>query len=148
MISNDRHPLYDDAAALFRANNRVSTSFLQRTVGIGYNEAARIVEQLERDGVISKPNTVGKRELIEAPHPRPGHPVSGYTLQSDAAVEQVNLHKQMEERLLRVLDELKEFKDVDQRWLAIGRSSIEQGFMAVNRAVFRPQRLDLPEEDV
>ncbi len=75
-----------------------------------------------------------------------GLPVSGYTSQSNAAVEQVNSHKVLEERVLRVLDELKARPDVDQRWLAIGRTSIEQGFMAVNRAVFKPGRIDLPED--
>ncbi len=73
-------------------------------------------------------------------------PVLGYTTQHPAAVEQVNLHKQIEERVLRILDELKEFPGIDQRWLAIGRTSIEQGFMAVNRAVFKPGRVDLDDE--
>ena len=73
-------------------------------------------------------------------------PVLGYIRQHPAAVEQVNLHKQIEERVLRILDELKEFPGIDQRWLAIGRSSIEQGFMAVNRAVFKPGRVELNDE--
>lgn len=38
-------------------------------------------------------------------------------------------------------------KEFDQRWLAIGRTHLEQGFMAINRAVFRPQRIELPEEE-
>lgn len=75
-----------------------------------------------------------------------GLPVSGYTSQSNVAVEQGNSHKVLEERVLRFLDELKARPDVDQRWLAIGRTSIEQGFMAVNRAVFKPGRIDLPED--
>ena len=73
-------------------------------------------------------------------------PVLGYTGQQAAAVEQVNLHKQMEERVLRILDELKDFPGIDQRWLAVGRTSIEQGFMAVNRAVFQPGRVKLEGE--
>ena len=76
-----------------------------------------------------------------------GLPVSGYTLQPEGAVEQVNLHKQLEERELRVLDELKGFEGIDQRWLATGRTDIEKGFMAVNRAVFRPQRVELPDDE-
>lgn len=75
-----------------------------------------------------------------------GLPVAGYTSQHPAAVEQVNLHKVLEERVLRCLDELKELPGIDQRWLAIGRTSIEQGFMAVNRAVFKPSRIDLDDE--
>lgn len=61
---SERHPFYDTAIATFRKANRVSTSFLQRSLGIGYNEAARIVEQLEADGLITKPNHVGRRDLI------------------------------------------------------------------------------------
>lgn len=41
-----------------------STSYIQRTLRIGYNEAARLVEQMEKDGVLSKPNHVGKREVL------------------------------------------------------------------------------------
>lgn len=77
----------------------------------------------------------------------PGLPVSGYTTQSDSAVEQVNLHKQLEERVLRVLDELATLDTVDKRWLAIGRTDIEKGFMSVNRAVFRPRRVRLDDKD-
>lgn len=70
-----------------------------------------------------------------------GLPVEGYRPQSGEAVAQVNLNKQMEEHVLRLLDELAANPEVDGRWLAIGRTSIEQGFMAVNRAVFKPSRL-------
>lgn len=68
-------------------------------------------------------------------------PVSGYTTQSDDKVLTVNENKQLEEAVLRRLDALKENPDVDQRWLAIGRTGIEQAFMAINRSVFKPQRL-------
>jgi hypothetical protein len=70
-------------------------------------------------------------------------PVHGYTQQTSTAVELVNQNKIMEEEILRRLDELK-FLDVDARWLAIGRTHIEEAFMAINRAVFRPQRAKLP----
>ncbi len=58
-----RHALYNEAIALFRSSGRVSTSFLQRSLGLGYNEAARIVEQLEADGLITAPDNVGRRDL-------------------------------------------------------------------------------------
>jgi hypothetical protein len=69
-----------------------------------------------------------------------GLPVSGYRPQSEGAVALVNANKDAEERVLRILDALKDAPDIDQRWLAIGRTHIEQGFMAVNRAVFKPAR--------
>lgn len=75
-----------------------------------------------------------------------GLPVSGYTDQSDARVALVNANKAAEERVLRLLDELAAQPNIDPRWFAIGRSQIEQGFMAINRAVFQPQRVKLPED--
>jgi hypothetical protein len=70
-----------------------------------------------------------------------GLPVAGYRAKSDQTVAQVNRNKEIEEDVLRVLDALKEIADVDQRWLAVGRTHIEQGFMAVNRAIFKPGRV-------
>jgi hypothetical protein len=75
-----------------------------------------------------------------------GLPVSGYRPQTDAAVEAVNLNKALEERVLRQLDVLACRSMTDQRWLAIARTDIEKGFMAMNRAVFRPGRSVLPED--
>ena len=72
-----------------------------------------------------------------------GLPVSGYRPQSDAAVAVVNESKNVEEGLLRFLDGLASIPEIDPRWLAIGRTQIEQGFMAVNRAVFKPSRVEL-----
>lgn len=78
--------------------------------------------------------------------PHKGLPVSDYEPQSDAAVVLVNANKAVEEGVLRMLDKLAEGDEVDKRWLAIGRTAIEQGFMAVNRAIFRPDRVDLDVE--
>lgn len=75
-----------------------------------------------------------------------GLPVSGYRPQSDAKVALVNRNKEAEERTLRILDDLRTSPDIDQRWLAIARTHIEQGWMAANRAVFQPSRVDLPED--
>lgn len=73
-------------------------------------------------------------------------PVAGYTQQSGRNVALVNANKEMEERILRQLDWLKTVPEVDQRWLAIGRTHIEEAFMAINRAIFKPQRVALPED--
>lgn len=70
-------------------------------------------------------------------------PVSGYTPQSDEKVNLVNALKRMEEITLRSLDELANDPSIDKRWLAIGRTSLEQAYMAINRSVFQPQRTKL-----
>lgn len=75
-----------------------------------------------------------------------GLPVGGYRPQSDDAVRLVNTNKEIEERVLRILDDLMFRDDVDEHWLRLGRRHIEQGFMAVNRAVFQPGRVRLPED--
>lgn len=74
-----------------------------------------------------------------------GLPVSGYRPQTNTAVAKVNCNKQLEELVLRQFDELAADADVDKRWLAIGRTAIEQGFMAMNRAVFKPERVTLDD---
>ncbi len=56
--------LYDDAVALVCRERKASTSFVQRHLSIGYNRAARIVDQMEAEGVISAANHVGKREVL------------------------------------------------------------------------------------
>ena len=56
--------LYDQAVALVCREGKASTSFVQRHLQIGYNRAARIIEQMEKEGVVSKSNHVGKREVL------------------------------------------------------------------------------------
>ena len=70
-------------------------------------------------------------------------PVHGYKPQSATKVEVVNANKILEETVLRALDELGKSTEVDKRWLAIGRTHLEQAFMAINRAVFQPARVKL-----
>lgn len=77
-----------------------------------------------------------------------GLPVSGYRPQGQEKIVQVNANKNIEEEVLRILDKMKEDPEVDQRWLAIGRTEIEKGFMSVNRAVFKPERVRLPFDDI
>ena len=61
--------LYDQAVALVCRERKASTSFVQRHLQIGYNRAARIIERMETEGVVSAANHVGKREVL-APPPR------------------------------------------------------------------------------
>jgi S-DNA-T family DNA segregation ATPase FtsK/SpoIIIE len=56
--------LYDEAVALVAREQKASTSFIQRHLQIGYNRAARIVEEMERQGVVGRANHVGKREVL------------------------------------------------------------------------------------
>jgi hypothetical protein len=72
-----------------------------------------------------------------------GLPVEGYRKQSEDNVALVNKNKRIEEEVLRLLEDLASMSDTDKRWLAIGRTHIEQGFMAVNRSIFRPARIEL-----
>lgn len=75
-------------------------------------------------------------------------PVAGYKPQTDGKVTTVNGFKADEERILRKLDDLRGAPagEVDQRWLAIGRTGIETAFMAVNRSIFQPGRISLQED--
>ena len=61
--------LYDRAVFLVTAERKASTSFIQRHLKIGYNRAAGIVDRMERDGVVSPANHVGKREVLAPPAP-------------------------------------------------------------------------------
>ena len=56
--------LYDQAVAIVLRERKVSTSFIQRHLQIGYNRAARIVERMEKEGLVSAANHVGKREIL------------------------------------------------------------------------------------
>ncbi len=57
--------LYNTALEIVRSERKASTSFLQRKLQIGYNRAARIVDQMEANGVVSPANHVGKREVLK-----------------------------------------------------------------------------------
>ena len=56
--------LYDQAVAIVAKDRKCSTSYIQRKLAIGYNKAARLVEQMEEQGVVSPANHVGKREVL------------------------------------------------------------------------------------
>ncbi len=61
--------LYDTAVAIVIKDRKCSTSYIQRKLAIGYNKAARLVEQMEEEGVVSSANHVGKREVL-VPEPQ------------------------------------------------------------------------------
>jgi S-DNA-T family DNA segregation ATPase FtsK/SpoIIIE len=56
--------LYDQAVAIVIKDRKCSTSYIQRKLGVGYNKAARLVEQMEEAGLVSTANHVGKREIL------------------------------------------------------------------------------------
>lgn len=56
--------LYDQAVMIVARDRKCSTSYIQRKLAIGYNKAARLVEQMEDEGVVSAANHVGKREVM------------------------------------------------------------------------------------
>jgi S-DNA-T family DNA segregation ATPase FtsK/SpoIIIE len=60
--------LFDQAVALVARERKASTSFIQRHLQIGYNRAARIIEDMEAQGMVGKPNHVGKREVLLPEH--------------------------------------------------------------------------------
>lgn len=62
--SETENALYDTAVAIVIKDRKCSTSYIQRKLAIGYNKAAKLVEQMEDGGVVSSANHVGKREIL------------------------------------------------------------------------------------
>ena len=62
--SEGNDSLFNQAVDLIKRENKISTSFIQRHFQIGYNKAARIVEQMEKQGIVSPANHQGKREIL------------------------------------------------------------------------------------
>ena len=60
----DKDELYLEAVNIIKTEGKASTSFLQRKLQIGYNRAARIIDMMESDGIVSKANHVGKRDVL------------------------------------------------------------------------------------
>jgi len=63
-IDNEKDELYYKAVDIIKAEGKASTSFLQRKLQIGYNRAARIMETMEKEGIVGQANHVGKREIL------------------------------------------------------------------------------------
>jgi S-DNA-T family DNA segregation ATPase FtsK/SpoIIIE len=62
--SEDGADLYDQAVAVVLRDRKVSTSYIQRRLGIGYNRAASLIERMEKEGVIGPANHAGKRAIL------------------------------------------------------------------------------------
>ncbi len=60
----DKDDLYTTAVEIIKSEGKASTSFLQRKLQIGYNRAARIIDMMEAEGIVSKANHVGKRDVL------------------------------------------------------------------------------------
>lgn len=84
-----------------------------------------------------------------------GLPVAGYTTQPADRVDLVNQNKEIEERVMRQIDRLAgkspsgtlDSSEFDQRMVALARTKAQEAFMWLNRAVFQPQRIALPEDE-
>ena len=63
--NNDKDELYQAALNIIQSEGKASTSLLQRKLQIGYNRAARIIDMMESEGIISKANHVGKRDVLQ-----------------------------------------------------------------------------------
>ena len=61
---SDKDELYQTAIEIIKSEGKASTSFLQRKLQIGYNRAARIIDMMEDEGIVSKANHVGKRDVL------------------------------------------------------------------------------------
>jgi len=64
LSSSDKDELYQAALDIIKSEGKASTSFLQRKLQIGYNRAARIIDMMEANGIVSKANHVGKRDVL------------------------------------------------------------------------------------
>jgi len=62
--SGEKDEMYDQAVSIVTRDRKASTSYIQRCLKIGYNRAASIIEQMEREGVVGPANHVGKREVL------------------------------------------------------------------------------------
>jgi hypothetical protein len=70
-------------------------------------------------------------------------PVHGYRPLPKDSIDLVNIFKIDEEQALRHLDQLESRDDIDKRWLAIGRTRLQEAYMAIVRSIFQPTRLQI-----
>ena len=67
-----RHHLFRKAVQIVAESQKASTSYLQRQLRVGYNSAARLIERMEKEGLVGQPDHVGRREVLIDPE---GHPL-------------------------------------------------------------------------
>ena len=65
LVANNNDELYGKAVEIIIKQQKVSTSYVQRYLQIGYNRAARIIEKMEEEGIISEANNAGKRHVLK-----------------------------------------------------------------------------------
>ena len=65
LVDSNTDELYSKAVEVVVSQQKVSTSYIQRYLQIGYNRAARIVEKMEEEGIISEANNAGKRNVLK-----------------------------------------------------------------------------------
>ncbi|PHY94550.1 cell division protein FtsK [Acetobacter pomorum] len=61
---NGESEMYDEAVSIVTTEGKASTSFIQRKLSIGYNRAAKLIEQMEKEGIISRADHVGRRKVL------------------------------------------------------------------------------------
>jgi DNA segregation ATPase FtsK/SpoIIIE, S-DNA-T family len=61
---SEKDELYEQAVSIVTRDRKASTSYIQRCLRIGYNRAASIIDQMEREGIVGPANHVGKREVL------------------------------------------------------------------------------------
>jgi uncharacterized protein (UPF0335 family) len=105
--------LYARALALVAEHSKASVSWLQRQLGLGYNSAAQLIERMEREGVVTAPDHVGRRSLIvEGQEPPPAPEV-----QLSMPVELPTAHRAVDDRL-RLLIERVERLDEERKGIS------------------------------
>lgn len=72
--------------------------------------------------------------------------IKGFTDQSEKNKALINVNKEAEERLLRITDNLMQQPEYDQQFIAMSVAYFQIGFMLLNRGIFQPQRIELPED--
>lgn len=74
--------------------------------------------------------------------------IAGYRRMTPQELRHFSQVKEAEERALRFIDTLANTETYDGRWISIGRTQIQLGIMAILRGIARPERVNLPEDDV